>query len=343
VTSFLIVRLGALGDVVHAMPVVDALRRRWPEARVDWLVDPRYVDVVRLVDGVGRAIAFDPRGFLASGERSATVATIRTIRHERYDAVFDLQGLVKSASVARLAGGEQTIGFSRAHLREPASRFFYTRTIDVPDGLHVISKNLTLLTSVGVERAEPKFSLKLPTLASAERVREHFGSAGYVAINPGAAWPNKRWPPERFGQIAARIRDMYRLRSLVVWGPGEETMADAVVMASDGAAERAPVTKIVDLFALFRGARLAIAGDTGPLHIATAVGTPVVALFGPTDPVRNGPFRAEDVSVSRMNVCVCHYERRCRRAMPCIDDISVDEVMSAVTTRLAGTDTVISG
>jgi len=121
-----------------------------------------------------------------------------------------------------------------------------------------------------------------------------------------------------------------------VWGPGEESRAQAVAAASSGAAQLAPPTGIVDLFGVLRAARLMIAGDTGPLHIATAVGTPVVALFGPTDPVRNGPWRDADISLSRAAACECHYERRCRRTVPCIDDISVDEVIQAVTVRLAG-------
>ncbi len=335
-TSILIVRLGALGDVVHAMPVVAALRRRWPSAHIDWLVDPKYVDVVELVSGVRRAIAFDPRGLIAGGERIGTLATIGDLRRQHYDVVFDLQGLVKSAAAARLAGGDQTIGFARAQLREPAARFFYTRAVDVQAGLHIIEKNLMLLASVGVSMAEPTFALTLPASPLAERVRDQFGDAGYIAVNPGAAWPNKRWPPERFGAVAVRIHDLQRVPTLVVWGPGEESLAEVVVRASNGAAVLAPPTEIVELFGVFRGARLAIAGDTGPLHIAASVGTPVVALFGPTDPARNGPWRSDDISVSRMAQCECHYERQCRRSVPCIDDITVDEVVNAVTLRLAG-------
>jgi ADP-heptose:LPS heptosyltransferase len=159
-----------------------------------------------------------------------------------------------------------------------------------------------------------------------------------VAVSPGAGWPNKQWPAERFGQVASAVHRAHGLRTLVVWGPGEESLAQKVVTASGGAAQMAPPTGIVDLFGVLRAARLMIAGDTGPLHIATAVGTPVVALFGPTDSVRNGPWRDADISLSRAATCECHYQRRCRRAVPCIDDISVDEVMQAVTVRLAGSD-----
>jgi ADP-heptose:LPS heptosyltransferase len=156
-----------------------------------------------------------------------------------------------------------------------------------------------------------------------------------VLLNPGAAWPNKRWPPERFGALAAAIRERRGLRSVVLWGPGEEALAAAVVDASKGAAQAAPPTTIVDIVALARGAHLMISGDTGPLHIAGAVGTPIVALFGPTRAERNGPWSPADISISRFSQCACHYERRCRRTQPCIDDITVDTVIDAVERRVA--------
>jgi heptosyltransferase-1 len=158
---------------------------------------------------------------------------------------------------------------------------------------------------------------------------------GYVLINPSAAWPNKRWPAERFGALAAAIHERHQVRSMVLWGPGEEALASAVVAASKGAAQAAPPTTIVDIVALARGAQLMISGDTGPMHIAGAVGTPIVALFGPTRPERNGPWSPADISISRFDRCVCHYERRCRRTERCIDEIGLDEVLAAVERRVA--------
>jgi heptosyltransferase-1 len=156
-----------------------------------------------------------------------------------------------------------------------------------------------------------------------------------VLLNPGAAWPNKRWPPDRFGAVAAALRDALGVRSLVLWGPGEEALARAVVDRAAGAAEIAPQTTIADVVTLAHGARLMLSGDTGPLHIACAVGTPVVALFGPTLPERNGPWAADDITLSRVQSCVCVYERRCRRAERCIDDITTAEVIAASERRIA--------
>jgi heptosyltransferase-1 len=163
------------------------------------------------------------------------------------------------------------------------------------------------------------------------------GGGPFALLNPGAAWPNKRWPPERFGEVAAFLREVRGIRSVVVWGPGDEALARSVVDASEGAATEAPPTGIADLVALSRAASLCVSGDTGPVHLAAAVGTPVVGLFGPTDSERNGPWRAEDVVVTRFGACGCHYERRCRRDRDgrwCLQDISVAEVTAAIQQRL---------
>jgi len=320
-SRFLIVRLGSLGDVVHAIPAVAALIDRYPRARVDWIVDPRYVDLVKRVDRIGNVIPFDSRagwGLL--------IATARRLRGARYDAALDLQGLLKSAVLARMAGARRTIGFSRAHLREPLANLFYTERHDPGDIVHVIDKGLALMRALDVHEAKARFPLGVPAPGE---------PGGYVLINPSAAWPNKRWPAERFGALAAAIRARHNLTSMVLWGPGEEALAEAVAVASNGAAQTAPSTTIVDILTLARGARLMISGDTGPMHIAGAVGTPIVALFGPTRYERNGPWSPADISISRFEHCACHYERRCRRTQPCIDDISVDEVIAAVDRRMA--------
>lgn len=326
---FLIVRLGSLGDVIHAIPAAAALRRRHPDARIDWAVDPRYEAVLQLVVGLDAPIAVDTRGGPA-----ALARVVRRLRAAHYDAVVDLQGLLKSAVLARLAGGRRTVGLPRAHLREPLAAMFYETTADPGHDPHVVHKSLALMRAVGVEETAATFPLAIPQTQTADAVAARFGAAGYVLINPGAAWPNKRWPPDRFGALADRLRTRLGRRSLVLWGPGEEALATEVVQASHGAADLSPRTNIIDLFAMARGAALLVSGDTGPLHIAAAVGTPVVALFGPTQTERNGPWALADVTVSRTATCGCLYARRCRRDHPCIEDIGLDEVVGAVETRL---------
>jgi lipopolysaccharide heptosyltransferase I len=331
VNKFLIIRLGSLGDVIHGIPAAAALRRRFPRAHIDWLVDPRYAELLDLVECIDRRVPFEPRD-MARGARAWSV--LGELRRTHYDAAIDLQGLLKSAVLARLVGARQTIGFPRAHLREPLARLLYTDAPDPGPVSHVIERNLGLLRFLGVSDRAVYFPLRIPRTATVAAIADRFAD-GYAILNPGAAWPNKRWPAGRFGALAASIRREHGLRSVVLWGPGEEALAGAVVSASEGAAEAAPPTTITDIVGIARAARLMVSGDTGPLHIAGAVGTPLVALFGPTFPERNGPWAPRDVTLSRVATCSCPYERRCRRAVPCIDDIASDEVEQAVRRRLS--------
>jgi heptosyltransferase I len=337
--SWLIVRLGALGDIVHALPLLAALRRARPEARIDWLVDTRHRAILDHVEGLSSIVAVDTRRL-----RGATglAAVIRTLRAASYDLAIDAQGLVKSAVLARLAGARRVLGFEREHLREPLARWAYHDAV-VPRGPHVVDKALALAEAAGAPAAAPAFTLRPPaaTLDVVARVRATLGidaSRPFAVINPGAAWPNKRWPADRFGALAREIRRRHGWRSAVVHGPGEGPLAASVVAAADGpdgrAAELAPPTGLGELLALLAGASLVVSGDTGPLHLAAALGRPVVGLYGPTDPARNGPWAADDVTVSRVARCHCLHQRRCHADRWCLDDVTVDEVAAAVDRRL---------
>jgi ADP-heptose:LPS heptosyltransferase len=253
----------------------------------------------------------------------------------------DLQGLVKSAAFARMSGAARVVGFARAHLREKLAAGFYSEACDPGDVRHVVDKNLSVLALFGIAGTRRQFPIAVPESAAsapvADRVRRD-GMRGYALINPGAAWPNKQWPSDRFGEVASALAAKHALLPVVLWGQGEQAVAAGVVESSKGTAMAAPPTGIGDLLALARGARLMVSGDTGPLHLAAAVGTPVVALFGPTDPARNGPWEATDISLSRFADCVCHYQRRCRRSRGCIEDLSVEDVRGAIDRRLAAAE-----
>ena len=327
-----------MGDVIHAIPTAAALRARFPEARIDWMVDPRYVALLEMVRGLDSRIAVNTRRV------GRTFATLGDLRGVGYSAVIDLQGLLKSAVLARAVGAERTIGFASHHLRERTAGPFYTHRVDptLANRLnagslsepHVIFKNLALLAPLGSRDTHVTFPLEIPHSAVADSAVAGFAGTPYAVINPGAAWPNKRWPADRFGGLAATLSDRFGLRSLVLWGPGEQPLAEQVASASRGAAQPAPATSITDLFAIASRARILISGDTGPLHIGGAVGTPLVALFGPTRAERNGPWSTTDIVVSRTDGCSCLYRRRCRRKAACIDDIQLPEVVDAVDRRL---------
>ncbi len=325
--SFLIVRLGALGDVVHAIPVVAALRDALPSARIGWLVHPRFVPLLQLVEGLDRIHALD---------RRAGARTIREIRRERYAVCLDLQGLLKSAAVARLSGARRVLGFSRALLREPAAALAYSATGGDGSG-HVIDKNLSLLSLVGITSRSRQFPLRPPATPVVPCTREILGiapDAPFVLLNPGAAWPNKRWPAECFGAVARDLQARTGLRSAVLWGPDEATLAAAVARASGGSAQMAPQTSMVEMFALAHAARLVVSGDTGPLHLAAAAGTPVVGVYGPTPPGRNGPWDVRDAVVSAHDACACTFKRRCTADTWCLERVTPADVVAAAIARL---------
>jgi heptosyltransferase-1 len=335
-SRFLIVRLGALGDIIHGIPVAAALRRVFPSARIDWLVSARHRAILDLVPVIDQRLVINDR--LDAGGGTPVLEAIRELRRASYDVALDLQGLLKSAVLARCSGAARVIGFSSHYLRERVARPFYTETYnpgaDAASGrMHVVQMNLGLLTALGLTGRAPEFPIDAVDSPVARELLDRAGGR-YALVNPGAAWPNKQWPPERFGAVAAALRARHGLTSIALWGPGEEALASGVAAASGGAAIVAPPTTIADVAALARGAALMISGDTGPTHIAAAVGAPIVGLYGPTRPSRNGPWSPQDITVSRDAICECHHLRRCVRDRMCMLDIGVDEVVEAVGRRL---------
>jgi ADP-heptose:LPS heptosyltransferase len=310
--NILIVRLGALGDVVHAIPAAAALRRAFSGARIDWLVEAKHRAIVDLVTAIDGTIAVE-RPSVKGWTHAA-----RQLRAIRYDVAIDLQGLLKSAVLARASGAARIVGFSIWHLREKTARPFYSDVREAEGG-HVIAKNLRLLEAVGVHDTAIEFPLADVPSPALDEVRARLGpGTRFALVNAGAAWPNKRWPADRFGELAAFLRDACGL----------------VISGSAGAAVLAPRTSVADVVALARAAALVVSGDTGPLHLATAAGTPTVSIFGPTDPARNGPFTGEDISVSRYDSCGCHYDRKCHQREWCLEGVTTAEVCAAVQRRL---------
>lgn len=332
----LVVRLGSLGDVIHTVPAVAALRRAMPGARIDWLVDAPHQEIAGLVTAIDSRIVLEGRTL------RAWIHAASVLRSRGYDAAIDFQGLFKSAILARASGAKRVLGFSLWHLRERGARAFYGET--APSNLptpqpHVIRTNLALAALVapsidpGTDPLE--FPLEVPASGEVEQLKRTLEGAPYAVLNPGAAWPNKRWPAERFGEVASFLRERHGLRSIVTWGPGERPLAEAAVTRSEGAAIMTPPMRLLDLTALVRDARLMVSGDTGPTHIAGAFNVPIVSPFGPTSAARNGPWHPDDIALSKFDECACHYERKCQ--VPdtwCLARISAAELMAAVSRRL---------
>jgi heptosyltransferase I len=328
----LLVRLSSIGDVVHTLPALAALHRHGWEA--GWLVEPASRVLLDENPLLARVVVSPARRAFAWGE---AFSTARTLRAQGYDVALDFQGLWKSAAWARLSGARRVVGWARGARREPASALLVGERIERRGEGHVIDKNLALLRPLGIEATglrEFPLPLSAESVARVDAGLRGVGDGAVAVLNPGGGWASKLWPAERFGELAKGLRGL-GLLPLVSWGPGEEALADRVVAASAGAAVRSFPTTLLDYVETARRARLVVAADTGPLHLACAVGTPVVALFGPTDPARNGPFAGEDVVVRRMPPCAPCYSRTCARHAGVMDGIGVGEVLAAAERRLA--------
>lgn len=340
----LIVRLSSLGDVVHTIPVAAALRRHFPDATIDWVVDEACAGLLSLVPVIDHLIVL-------RSESASTMSAWMTLRRElsvgRYDVALDVQGLGKSALVARLSGAARIIGFKLPFLREPWAGWLYNETADPGGPVHVMERNLGILTTLGITDSTWTFPIEPEDVGIVAETRASLGGSNepFALLNPSSAWANKCWPTDRFGAVAAYIREVHGLRTVVIWGLADEARADAVVASSSGAAVRAPRTNLTDLAALLKAGAFLVSGDTGPLHIAAALGTPVVGVYGPSDPVRNGPWSPHDEVVSVSGDCYCLERktqrgavgvvRRCGHTTWCLDGISVDDVCAAVDRRFA--------
>jgi ADP-heptose:LPS heptosyltransferase len=329
----LIVRLSSIGDVVHTLPTLAALRQH--EWEVGWVVEPASRSLLAGNPALAQVVAAPA----AKAFRWAdALGAMRAVRERRPDVALDFQGLWKSAAWARLAGARRVVGFDRPWRREPGSALLIGEKTTLPLGRdHVIDKNLALLGPLGIEATGLREFPLPPSPDAVQRVDEgqrELVVRDFAILNPAGGWESKLWPAERFGEVAKGLRER-GLRSVVTWGPGEDALADRVVASSEGAAVRSFPTTLLDYVELARRARLVIAADTGPLHLACAVGTPVVALFGPTDPARNGPFEPADEVIRRTPPCAPCYRRGCTRHSGIMADIPAAEVLGAAERRLA--------
>ena len=262
---------------------------------------------------------------------------LRRLRASAFDVALDFQGLLKSASIARLSGARRIFGYSRAGLREPASALLLSKTVAVPHQTHVIRKSLLLLQgALGIPEPE---ELSFPIQVSAEHKAEareaaaHTGGR-YAILNPAGGWPTKLWSVDRFGKLADLLWSNYGIHSLVTYGPGELELAEAVRQSSVSGHAQPVGLSLKGYYSLACEASVYVGGDTGPMHIAVAAGTPIVGLFGPTEWWRNGSPRPEDICVERNDIdCRVDCHRRSCSKWICMD-IEVGHVMEAVERRL---------
>jgi heptosyltransferase I len=349
-----------MGDILHALPAVTALRQAYPGWQIGWVVEPRWQALLEagsegarergsgdrpvevggkltpdrpLVDRIHVAPVKDwARRPLSARSAREILALRRELRAEKYDVVIDFQGAIRSAAIARTAGAQRVIG--EASPREWAARWLFSERVETR-GVHVIDQDVEVAAAVAREALEPVQPL-LPVDAAAESWCDALlvpaGGRAVALLTPGAGWGAKRWPTDRYAAVARGLIER-GMHVLVNAGPGEEALAAEIQSATSGAA--VPVSATLDqLVALTRRIALCIAGDTGPLHLACALGQPVVGIYGPTDPSRNGPYG------THFAVLRSSFSRRdhTRRSVPELGLLTIlpDEVLRAVDGLLGG-------
>ena len=325
--DFLVGRLGSLGDIVHTMPAVAGLRESFPESRITWLTHPRWKVLVERSGLASEVWATETRS-LDSLRR-----IIRGIRASHCSVAIDYQGLWKSAALPVFGGVKKRIGFSSETIREWGVPILYTDRVKCLTR-HIADQNGELSACAGARNGVAAFALRvLPQDCS--RMRDSLARHGieqYVVLSPGGGWRSKCWPAERFGALCQMIRESLGLRCVVNYGPGETELANAL---KTSAGESDPLLcneELGPLMALLQNARCIVGGDTGPLHLAIALGTPAVGLYGPTDPARNRPYKSQDI-VLRAPGAVRDHSRN-DETDPSMLAITVGEVFQALQRRL---------
>jgi lipopolysaccharide heptosyltransferase I len=351
-----IVKLSSIGDVVHTLPAVALLRRALPRARLTWVVERRASAIIQSSPVIDELIEIDTRAWRNRLLSSSTMGDVRAQLDQlrkspagngsaNADLAIDFQGLIKSGVVAFATRAHKRIGFETADLREKASKLLLTEQVQTSGFDHVIEKNLALArAAIAHSASEPvdeqtvsngRYEFPINVSPDDEQIVEAAieGPQPFAIINPGGGWPTKLWPAQRYSELVDWLSSECGFKSIVTFGPGEENLAQAVASNAGQGAARVLASTLKQFVALARRAALFVGGDTGPLHIAAACGTPIVGLYGPTSPVRNGPFDPRDITVGRDLWCRADCHRRSCWHWECLD-IPVNDVKSAILKRL---------
>jgi heptosyltransferase I len=327
---FLLVRLGSMGDVIHAIPAASALRDTFPDSRIDWVIDPKWARLLEGNPDITEVIAAD--GKSASG----VAATVRTMRAAKYACTIDFQALYKSALLAFASGAPRRVGFQSSYAREGLASMLYTDCLN-PRGPHKVDHNLTLAEFSGAKPSTPRFPTAIRAEDEEHAARELDANSltDFYVLNPGGGWLSKCWPAHRYGELHRALAERHGWRGVVTFGPGEENLTREVIQAAGDPPPVAILLGLGPLMALMRRARFVVSADTGPLHLAAALDVPVVGLFGPTDPARNGPYSADParhIVLRNPHNCLTTY-RRGKTHSPAMLSIGVPQVADAIARR----------
>ncbi len=345
----LFVKLSSIGDVVHTLPVLSAVKSALPKAEISWVVEKGSAEILRNNSLLFKLIVIDTKSLRRKAKLGKTLLTarkqLRELRASDFDLSIDFQGLLKSAAIAKLAKSKRRFGFSKNFLREPASRFLLTDQIDVKPKTHIISKNLSLAenalrTFLNDKSFElPKDNLEFPIGTSqihkleAEKIIEK-SSEQFAILNPAGGWETKLWHAEKFGQLGDRISEELGITPIITTAPNEIELGKKVLANSVSGKMILAQPSLKGFYELAKRARIYIGGDTAPTHLAMAAECPTVGIFGPTEWWRNGSINKNDICVERNDIdCRVDCHRRTCDKWICMD-IDVEVVLSEIKRRL---------
>lgn len=339
----LIVKLGSIGDIVHTLPSLAAIREQMLDAEISWVVEERSAEILRGNTFIDNLIEIDTRS-LRGGKVIEEILLdaskqVSALRKYKFDLAIDFQGLMKSGLVARLSGAKARFGFAKDGLRESGARIFYTEAVETPARTHVIRK-LLALAGGALKITVPDKDLVFPIATSPEHIREadsiieNAGGGRFALLNPGGGWVTKLWPAEKFGMLADALWERLGLASIITTGPDESELANRAAAASRSGRLTRAQPSLKGFYEMARRTHVYVGGDTGPTHIAVAAGAPVVGLFGPTEWWRNGSTNPDDICVERVDInCRIDCHRRTCSNWICMDS-DVETVFTAVAERL---------
>lgn len=331
-TNILIVKLSAIGDVIHSLPVAPALKKCFPQARITWIVEPPAYDLVTNNPYIDEVIVFEKKKFKSlSGFCRHAPEFIRILRERQFDLSLDLQGLFKSAAISFLSAAPQRLVYCNA--RE-YSDVFGKKVCGTNSNGHIVERYLDVVRALGCQINQPEFIINI-TENEAAVARKLLGSSAnipYVVMALGANWSNKIWPAEKYAAICKYLYADGKIAPVIVGGPGELPLYEKLAANT----QISPVnlvgkTSLKQLAYIIKHAKAFIGGDTGPMHLAAALGTPTIALMGPTDKVRNGPYGDTHKVILSDRPCKGCWRRKCPQGLDCLDAINAGEVYVALT------------
>ena len=340
--KILIVKLSSIGDVVHTLPALAAIKRAMPSAEISWAVERGAAEILRGNSLLERLIEIDTRALRRKNRIGETFDAARRqfadLRATVFDVALDFQGLLKSASIARLARARRLFGFSKENLREPASRFLLSGSFETEKRIHIISKNLALAEKA-LDITIADGALEFPIFTEMEHKREaeaiiEKSGENFAILNPAGGWATKLWHAEKFGALADKLWEETGLTSVITTAPNEAHLARKVLENSKSGRVSAVEPSLKGFYELAKRARIYVGGDTAPTHLAAAASAPIVGIFGATEWWRNGSPNENDICVERTDIdcrADCH-KRSCGNWI-CMD-IEVGTVARAVRKRL---------